>query len=61
MFERKSDTPESVAFWDRVERVKAGINEWPEWKRQLLAADPPLGLPTNGADECQDTRHGDQG
>ena len=60
MLERKTDTPESVAFWDRVERVKAGINEWPEWKRRMLAANPPLRRPTNGDDEPRDARRGER-
>ncbi|MBK7190578.1 MAG: hypothetical protein IPO18_08310 [bacterium] len=58
MLERKTDTPESAAFWARVERVKAGINEWPEWRRRLMEIDPPLGRSGNDDDTLRDTRSG---
>lgn len=60
MLERKTDTPESAAFWARVDRVKAGINEWPEWKRRLLETDPPLAHPTSGDDGLTRVETGDQ-
>ena len=60
MLERKTDTPESTAFWARVDRVKAGINEWPEWKRRLLETDPPLARPMTGDDGEARVKTGDQ-
>jgi len=47
---------ETVAFSDRMERVKAGINEWPEWKRRMLATNPPPRRPTNGDDDPRGAR-----
>ncbi|MBK7672985.1 MAG: hypothetical protein IPJ24_16600 [bacterium] len=59
MLEKKTDTPESAAFWAMVARVRDGINEWPEWKRRLLETDPPLGRSGNGDHAPSGPVHGD--
>lgn len=35
----KNETDENKAFWQHSRKVRAKINKWPEWKRNIRLTD----------------------